>query len=151
MKLTVCFFLQTSRRDALLLFAAIACHKPFDTMAVAARLLQRNCPVWLMMVLLSPTFILVSAAILVGAALSGTSPILALILNGLTAGTFVYIGGYEIPAEELGHDDHGHDDTEAGVAAKGWRPNNFTKVATYCVGVGLMFLFTAILPHAHHH
>jgi zinc transporter ZupT len=81
--------MQTTRRDTLLLFAAIVAHKPFDSMAVATRLYKRGCPPWLVSILLLPTFVVPFIGVLVGIAVSKESDVVMMVFTALTVGCFL--------------------------------------------------------------
>lgn len=104
--------MQGSRRNALLLFAAIGAHKPFDSMAVSTRLFKRGCPLWLAGVLLLPMYIIPFIAVVIGTGMSDESAKTNLVLTGLTVGAFIYVGAFEILAEEFAHEDHVHVELE---------------------------------------
>lgn len=146
--------MQSSRRDVLLLFAAFAAHKSFESLGVATRLHQRGCPNWLVPVLLLPLFVIPFIGVLVGTAISSENFLLNVILNGLAAGTFLYVGAFEIMGEEFGHGD-AHDDSNAKEedtpSTKAWYPNKAMKFISFLIGIGLIFLVTALIPHSHAH
>lgn len=164
--------MQSPRRDVLLLFAAIAAHKPFDSMAIATRLYKRGCSAWLVQVLLLPIYIVPFLGVVIGTAISSEDYTTVLILNGLTVGGFIYVGGFEVLCEEFTHEAHVRAeldkvrreleqtkvDAEDVPALSGtsdkrnldWQPSKPLKFLAFVVGVGLIFLFTAVLPgHVH--
>lgn len=156
----------------LLLFAAIAAHKPFDSMAIATRLYKRGCSPLLVNVLLLPMYIIPFLGVVIGTAISGEDYTIVLILNGLTVGGFIYVGGFEVLCEEFTHEAHvrveldkvrkeleqtkvSAEDVPAlsankNDASSNWQPSKPLKFLAFLVGVCLIFLFSAVLPGHHH-
>eukprot|EP00892_Ulva_mutabilis_P009092 jgi/Ulvmu1/6555/UM003_0190.1 len=93
--------LSTNKEDVWLLFVSITSHKVFTTMSQSARFLRLGCPPGLLFLLLLPFHILPPLGVVLGAVTGNEDPLAALILAGLSTGTFFYVGGYEIIAEEF--------------------------------------------------
>ena len=70
-------------------------------MSQSSRFLRLGCPPGLLFVLLLPFHLLPALAVGLGAAVGYEDPVAALILGGLSTGTFIYVGAFEIVAEEF--------------------------------------------------
>jgi ZIP Zinc transporter len=160
--------MQATRRDTVLLFAAIASHKVFAAISLGTRFTRLGCGPGLLALLLAPYHILPPVAVLIGASLETENDAAGMVLSGLSTGTFLYIGAFEIVCEEFTehhhHHGHGHDNAErhggcgvpgAGANVSGhcnaaWQPGKWAKFAAYVCGAGLLFAVTAGLPRDVH-
>lgn len=95
--------------------------------------------------------IIAPIGIFVGMAAEDVPPMVNVIIQGLAAGTFVYIGAYEILHQEFGnhHPERGDDgkSRELSVSKTQWR---LIKFGAMLIGVALL-AGIASLPHSHGH
>ena len=163
--------MQVSRSDTLLLFAAIAMHKIFASMSIATRFLRYGASVRQVNLPLLPYHVLPPLAVVISAAAGSENVTASLILSGLSAGTFLYIGAFEVVCEEFVEAEHEHttdralENSGSGEVAKGaiagekaveaapsWRPSKGVRFAAFTLGAGLLLGLTAALPEpAHNH
>jgi len=133
--------LQDERHDVLLFFASIAAHKAPAAMALSARFLKTGAsflqafPFLVIFGLMGPI------SILTGTVLNSVPAMIRLVLNGLSAGTFVYIGAYEVVQEEFGEKKA----SNIGLSMRGQRVIKFLLMA---LGVTIISLI-ALVPHEH--
>lgn len=97
--------MQTSRKDLLVLYAAICAHKVFTSMSLATRFLRLGCPLRLLTILLLPFNVLPPLAVVLAAAVGSDSALASLIMVGLATGTFLYVGAFEVVCEEFAERD----------------------------------------------
>lgn len=167
--------LQASRKDVLLLYAAICAHKVFTAMSLSTRFMRLGISPVLLTVLMLPFHLLPPLAVILAAAVGSDSPMASLIMISLATGTFLYVGAFEVLCEEFAeHDDHtsGRLDekmrqeklaavqegqmrtSEIEVKADGegqeWHPSKVVKFAMFTFGMGMLLVITAALPkHSH--
>eukprot|EP00892_Ulva_mutabilis_P009091 jgi/Ulvmu1/6554/UM003_0188.1 len=122
-----------SREDVWLLFATICSHKVFTTMSQSARFLRLGCPPGLLFLLLLPFHILPPLGVVLGAITGQENPTVSLVLAGLATGTFIYVGAFEVVAEEFA--DAGHAPPVADdAAAVGATPECYVSPNSDCIG-----------------
>jgi hypothetical protein len=169
--------LQTDRKDLLLLFAAICTHKIFESMSMATRFLRLGCPRFTMLLLMLPYHLIPPLAMILASVARAESPVASLVLIGLSTGTFLYVGAYEVVSEEFAQDPsstkdaHGtaiqqvatlqpvaagqvEDQRDATVIVSAktenvWHPSKSVKYAMYLAGCGVLLALSAALPHDH--
>lgn len=93
--------MQGSREDIWLLFSAICSHKVFTTMSQSARFLRLGCSPALLFILLAPFHFLPPLGIVLGAVTGQEHSTASLVLAALATGTFLYVGAFEVVAEEF--------------------------------------------------
>lgn len=92
---------QGSKNDIWILFSAICSHKIFTTMSQSARFLRIGCPPGLLFILLAPFHLLPPLGVVLGAITSREDEVASLVLAALATGTFLYVGAFEVVAEEF--------------------------------------------------
>jgi ZIP Zinc transporter len=161
---------QATRAQALVLFLAITMHKAFAAMSISTRFLRRKATPLQLLVLLLPYHAIPPLAVLVATTAGAESAVASLALGGLAAGTFLYIGAFEVVAEEFVGHDHAHGagctdvavaggDVEGvvtgarhGAATRGaWHPDKRVKFAMFALGVATLLGITAAIGDSHGH
>ncbi|GMH45871.1 hypothetical protein BSKO_13834 [Bryopsis sp. KO-2023] len=128
--------LETQKSDVLLLFASIGSHKGVAALALTARFINNGASRKQALVFMSAFALIAPFGILIGWASDSVEPMTLLILDGLAAGTFIYVGAYEVIAEEFHH----HEDR---------REVKFVKYLAVAVGTTMISLLQ-LVPHADH-
>ncbi|GMH45237.1 hypothetical protein BSKO_13194 [Bryopsis sp. KO-2023] len=93
--------LEEHRNGVLILFASIGSHKGVAAMALAARFIRNGATKKQVLGFMAGFSVIAPIGILIGMASSDVDPLVHLILSGLAAGTFIYVGAYEVIAEEF--------------------------------------------------
>jgi len=142
---------QDDRTDFWALFASVASHKLPAAIAVTTRFIQNDASFGTSLLGVFMFAIIAPAGVFVGLAADNVPPLVSVIIQGLAAGTFVYIGAYEILHQEFdGHQSH------RGDGEKSERPR-VSKTQSLLVKYGAMLLGVAVLaglaslPHSHGH
>lgn len=158
---------QIKRDDLLLLFGSIMLHKVFSSVSIATRFIRRGATPLQTTVLLLPYHLLPPLAVILGALVGSEDALTSLVLSGLAAGTFLYIGAFEVLCEEFveaevhGPEDGGvaRDDADGVVEGKpvidedrggAWAPSKALRFAAFVAGAGLLMGLTAALPEGEH-
>ena len=145
-------------------------------MSQSARFLRLGCPPGLLFVLLLPFHLLPPLGVVLGAVTGSENATASLILAGLATGTFLYVGAFEVVAEEFADTGHNPEDPEDGHrgtpclgsnsacigapvtaddeksndgsagVAGAWVPGRTLKFAIFVVGCGVLIAVTAALP-----
>lgn len=165
---------QGTQEDVLLLFAVIMSHKVFASMSLATRFLRLGCRPSRLVLVMLPYQILPPLAVIVGTFIESQNPTASLVLTCLATGTFLYVGAYEVTAEEFGTHSHRADvfeikslngrksciasdapelgREERSVDGKApWYPSKPVKFLTYFIAVGVFMIITWVLPEPHDH
>ena len=161
--------MQDTRRDAFILWVAIALHKGFTAMSIATRFLRKGASPLQLFLLLLPYHLLPPAAILVAAGVGSSDAGASTILSALATGTFIYIGAYEVVSEEFGPQpaaaspeasavakkvagsEDGMESCASEAQQKEWVPSKAMKFGAFIVGTGLLIGLLAAVPHDHDH
>eukprot|EP00884_Botryococcus_braunii_P015673 jgi/Botrbrau1/278/Bobra.0022s0247.1 len=119
--------LQTSRAGVITVLVAMVSHKWVESIALTTRFLRAGPrPWWAMILMLFPFAVVVPVGVAVGIVLTSINAWVTLVLFGLISGMFIYVGGYEIIAEEFA------------------APVQGQKVFRFCLFVAMMIGFTLV-------
>lgn len=153
---------QSKRNDVLILFLAIWSHKFFEAVGLGTRFVRvANCSPAHMTLLLLPYHLLPPLAVIVGAFVShGTGPTTTMVLAALATGTFIYVGAFEVTAEEFGgaHDAAALQPCQISSSSNScaeveaaWVPSHRVKWVVMVLGAGTIMGLMAALPESHAH
>ena len=146
---------QTDVENFWVLFAGVAVHKSFVSLALGLKLhnnAERNGGHYdLYLISMALLWAMLPAlCVMVGYGLAvGASPMTKLVLGSLCGGTFLYVGSLEILGEEFphGHQHHGKDESpDSWGTAK--LSHRLMKFAAIMLGL-LMAACLSIIPHQH--
>eukprot|EP00227_Mantoniella_beaufortii_P020819 CAMPEP_0197600084 /NCGR_PEP_ID=MMETSP1326-20131121/32618_1 /TAXON_ID=1155430 /ORGANISM="Genus nov. species nov., Strain RCC2288" /LENGTH=510 /DNA_ID=CAMNT_0043167139 /DNA_START=220 /DNA_END=1752 /DNA_ORIENTATION=- len=92
---------QSKRGNILVVLTAIAAHKAPEAFSIGSKLVRSGMGQLQVLTLVLLASLVTPLGIGIGVAVGTTSPISALVLEGLAAGTFIYIGATEIMSDEF--------------------------------------------------
>jgi zinc transporter 1/2/3 len=166
--------MQTERKNVITIAVAICAHKAPAAFSIGSKFIRNGMPLTHVMVLLVIFSLVTPLGIGIGIGVGGASAIVKLVLEGLAAGTFIYVGATEITADEFetaaracstSHDaslaplaGHNHSkvpmDEEKNahthrVHAAPGRMARMGAFTAYAVGVAVILL-SNLAPHAEH-
>lgn len=122
----------------LLLFGAITAHKIPASMSMSIRFLRRGAGLLPLILLMLPYHLLPPLAILIAAGVQESGDTAPFVLSGLAAGTFLYVGAFEVICEEFSGGSH-HDEAplEAAKQVPGAGSHTHGHSAHSCDGDGV--------------
>ena len=151
---------QTERKAIFSIFVAIASHKSAAAFSVGTQFLRCGVKDVKTMALFMLAFAAITpVGIVIGYFAESTSPAAAAVLEGISAGTFIYVGTIEVVGDEFENttekcdDDHGHNHKvathEHNVHGAPPRPVRLAKFGAYMLGVTFIALVQLAIDHAH--
>ena len=151
---------QTERKAIFSIFVAIASHKSAAAFSVGTQFLRCGVNDVKTMALFMLAFAAITpVGIVIGYFAESTSPAAAAVLEGISAGTFIYVGTIEVVGDEFENtiekcdDDHGHNHKvathEHNVHGAPPRPVRLAKFGAYMLGVTFIALVQLAIDHAH--
>lgn len=151
---------QTERKAIFSIFVAIASHKSAAAFSVGTQFLRCGVKDVKTMALFMLVFAAITpVGILIGYFAESTSPPASAVLEGISAGTFIYVGTIEVVGDEFENttekcdDDHGHNHKvathEHNVHGAPPRPVRLAKFGAYMLGVIFIALVQLAIDHTH--
>lgn len=139
-------------------------HKVFAAVSITTRFLRRGASPLQATLFLLPYHLLPPVSVILAALVGSEDALASLVLSGLAAGTFLYIGAFEVVCEEFveaeaaaaAADDDGGDggtgagDEKAVAKARGWQPSKGARFAAFAFGAAVLLALTAALPESEH-
>jgi len=154
--------LQSERKNVITLTVAICSHKLFAAFSIGTKFIRSGMPVKHVVLLVVIFSLVTPVGIAIGIGVGTADPVVKLILEGLAAGTFIYIGATEITADEFEtaaracEISHGKTDEEKTTHAHTHRvhaaPGRAARLgafSAYALGVAVILLAN-LAPHAEH-
>ena len=89
------------------LFIAISCHKFFESVSLGARFVVEGMSVMACVMWLLPFSLSIFIGVVIGTVVPANNYIASTIFQGLSAGTFIYVGAFEVLSHEFGSHHHG--------------------------------------------
>ncbi|GMH42532.1 hypothetical protein BSKO_10451 [Bryopsis sp. KO-2023] len=134
--------LDDGRHGVLLQFASMGSHKGVASMALAARLVRSNASKRQVLILMGMFALVAPVGIVCSYAFSGVPALVVLILNGLATGVFIYIGAFEVVADEFGRSNGEGDAVEESQSVR--------KAKYLAMALGTLLLsILQLIPHEH--
>eukprot|EP00238_Polyblepharides_amylifera_P015617 CAMPEP_0196575542 /NCGR_PEP_ID=MMETSP1081-20130531/4996_1 /TAXON_ID=36882 /ORGANISM="Pyramimonas amylifera, Strain CCMP720" /LENGTH=539 /DNA_ID=CAMNT_0041893879 /DNA_START=46 /DNA_END=1665 /DNA_ORIENTATION=- len=93
--------IQSDRQDVFLVFWAILAHKSVVALSLGVKFLTDGASTFQTMTLLTAFSLVSPIGILIGMAIDNENGTTSMILNGISAGTFLYIGATEVVVDEF--------------------------------------------------
>eukprot|EP00210_Caulerpa_lentillifera_P007685 g7336.t1 len=132
-----------------LLFATVAAHKGVTAMALGSRM-QKAGATMRESLLFALLFALTAPiSILIGTAMSDVPNTVNLIFTGMSTGTFLYIGAYEVISEEFQEKPKHMTDPNNAPTAAYLKKLRYLKFVAIVIGM-LCIAAAAFIPHHHH-
>jgi len=144
--------LQDEKSSFWALFASVASHKFPAAVAVLSRFMRENASVKQTLGGIIAFALIAPVGIVIGLALDEVPPLVSVIVQGLAAGTFIYIGAYEITHEEFGDGDKSHSSNGGSCRNCRFSPREWTFLKFFAMLVGVAVIAgVAVIPHDHDH
>ena len=155
---------QGERSNVITIAVAICSHKAPAAFSIGAKFLRDGMPVKLVLPLIGAFSLVTPVGIGIGICIGSAKPVLRLILEGLAAGTFIYVGATEITTDEfemiarscqtlhgsapkvaIDVEDGHHTHRVHGAPGRMARLTAFSAYAAGC----LVIMLSNLAPHAH--
>ena len=151
---------QTTRKSIINIFVAIASHKSAAAFSVGTQFMRCGVKDLKTMSMFMFVFAMITpVGIIIGYLAEKKSSATSAVLEGLSAGTFIYVGTIDVVGDEFENtkeeceDDHGHNHKvaahEHNVHGAPPRPVRLAKFGAYMLGVTFITLVQLGVDHAH--
>lgn len=144
--------LQDEKSSFWALFASVASHKFPAAVAVLSRFMRENASFMQTLGGITAFALIAPVGIAIGLALDELPALVSVIIQGLAAGTFIYIGAYEITHEEFGDGDKSHSSNGGCSRNDQFSPREWTFLKFFAMLAGVAVIAgIAAIPHDHDH